>query len=215
MSLFVADASVVVKWFVPEIHSDAARRLLMLQHEYFAPDLLFAEAASTIWKKVRRKELTRKTGSSSWPMSAGLASRLVPVPGRRRVCPGECLGWNGIRLDVRCVGNSTEHALDHGRRTARSRIENACRHLTSTASMVGPLDLHVVSRSFVSDTGFEDHGRGRASGWPGAVQVETPASDVDQAARCGQPRRGSFLSDGCRSAQGTSSEIAARNIRIS
>jgi hypothetical protein len=153
MSLFVADASVVVKWFVPEIHSDAARRLLMLQHEYFAPDLLFAEAASTIWKKVRRKELTRKTGSSSWPMSAGLASRLVPVPGRRRVCPGECLGWNGIRLDVRCVGNSTEHALDHGRRTARSRIENACRHLTSTASMVGPLDLHVVSRSFVSDTG--------------------------------------------------------------
>jgi predicted nucleic acid-binding protein len=62
MSVFVIDASVVVKWFVPEIHSDAARRLLMLPHEYLAPDLLFAEAANTIWKKVRRKELTAEDG---------------------------------------------------------------------------------------------------------------------------------------------------------
>ena len=37
MSVFVVDASVVVKWFVPEIHSDAARRLLVLPHEYIAP----------------------------------------------------------------------------------------------------------------------------------------------------------------------------------
>ena len=43
MSVLVVDASVVVKWFVPEIHSDAARRLLVLPHEYIAPDLLFAE----------------------------------------------------------------------------------------------------------------------------------------------------------------------------
>ena len=28
VSVFVVDASVVIKWFVPEIHSDAARRLL-------------------------------------------------------------------------------------------------------------------------------------------------------------------------------------------
>jgi predicted nucleic acid-binding protein len=39
VSAFVVDASVVVKWFVPEIHSDAARRLLVLPHEYVAPDL--------------------------------------------------------------------------------------------------------------------------------------------------------------------------------
>ena len=56
MSAFVVDASVVVKWFVPEVHSDAARRLLTLSHEYFAPDLLFAETANTIWKKIRRGE---------------------------------------------------------------------------------------------------------------------------------------------------------------
>jgi predicted nucleic acid-binding protein len=62
VSVFVVDASVVVKWFVPEIHSDAARRLLVLPHEYVAPDLLFAETANTIWKKIRRNELTADQG---------------------------------------------------------------------------------------------------------------------------------------------------------
>jgi predicted nucleic acid-binding protein len=62
MSVFVVDASVVVKWFVPEIHSAAARRLLTLPHEYVAPDLLFAETANTIWKKIRRKDLTAEEG---------------------------------------------------------------------------------------------------------------------------------------------------------
>jgi predicted nucleic acid-binding protein len=63
VSVFVVDASIVVKWFVPEIHSAAARRLLTLPHEYVAPDLLFAETANTIWKKVRRKELTAADGA--------------------------------------------------------------------------------------------------------------------------------------------------------
>lgn len=62
MSVFVVDASVVVKWFVPEIHSDAARRLLTGPHRYFAPDLLFAEAANAIWKKIRRGELSLEQG---------------------------------------------------------------------------------------------------------------------------------------------------------
>jgi predicted nucleic acid-binding protein len=62
VSVFVVDASVVVKWFVPEIHSDAARRLLVLPHEYVAPELLFAETANTIWKKIRRGELTAEEG---------------------------------------------------------------------------------------------------------------------------------------------------------
>ena len=62
MSVFVVDASVVVKWFVPEIHSEAARRLLASPHEYVAPDLLFAETANTIWKKIRRGELALEEG---------------------------------------------------------------------------------------------------------------------------------------------------------
>ena len=57
MSVFVVDASLVIKWFVPEVHSEAARRWLEASHDYVAPDLLFSEAGNAVWKKVRRKEL--------------------------------------------------------------------------------------------------------------------------------------------------------------
>jgi predicted nucleic acid-binding protein len=57
VSVFVVDASLVIKWFVPEIYSEAARRWLDASHDYVAPDLLFSEAGNVLWKKVRRKEL--------------------------------------------------------------------------------------------------------------------------------------------------------------
>jgi predicted nucleic acid-binding protein len=57
VSVFVVDASLVIKWFVPEIHSEAARRWLGASHDYVAPDLLFSETGNAVWKKVRRKEL--------------------------------------------------------------------------------------------------------------------------------------------------------------
>ena len=62
MSVFVVDASLVIKWFVPEIHSEAARRWLGASHDYVAPDLLFSEAGNAVWKKVRRKELNEHEG---------------------------------------------------------------------------------------------------------------------------------------------------------
>src|SRR4029450_4375644 len=77
-SVFVGDASVVVKWFVPEIHSDAARRLLVLPHEYVAPDLLFAETANTIWKKIRREELTAEEGQQLVADIGQIAVETVP-----------------------------------------------------------------------------------------------------------------------------------------
>ena len=58
MKVFVVDASVVVKWFVREVHWMAARRWLDASHDYLAPDLVFPEAGNAIWKKVRRGELS-------------------------------------------------------------------------------------------------------------------------------------------------------------
>jgi hypothetical protein len=55
----VVDASVVIKWFVPEAGSDAASRLLAAEDRFEAPDLLFAELANAIWKKALRGQLTR------------------------------------------------------------------------------------------------------------------------------------------------------------
>jgi predicted nucleic acid-binding protein len=62
VSVFVVDASLVIKWFVPEVDSDAARRWLGAPHDYIAPDLLFPETGNAVWKKVRRAELTPDEG---------------------------------------------------------------------------------------------------------------------------------------------------------
>jgi predicted nucleic acid-binding protein len=53
----VIDASVAVKWVLPELDSDRAEALL--DHALAAPDVLFAECANVLWKKVRRGELSR------------------------------------------------------------------------------------------------------------------------------------------------------------
>jgi predicted nucleic acid-binding protein len=62
VSVFVVDASLVIKWFVPEVDSDAARRWLDASHDYVAPDLLFPETGNTVWKKVRQGELSPDDG---------------------------------------------------------------------------------------------------------------------------------------------------------
>ena len=79
MSVYVVDASVVIKWFVPEIHSDAARRLLSAPHEYFSPDLLFPEVGNVIWKKVRRGELTAAQGERLAADISTVAVETVPA----------------------------------------------------------------------------------------------------------------------------------------
>jgi len=55
---YVVDASVAVKWYVPEIHSAAAERLLDGANDLHAPDLIVPEFGNILWKKVGRGELT-------------------------------------------------------------------------------------------------------------------------------------------------------------
>ena len=81
MSVYVVDASVVIKWFLPEIHSDAARRLLSATHEYFSPDLLFSEVGNIIRKKVRRGELTTVQGERLTADISSVAVETVPARG--------------------------------------------------------------------------------------------------------------------------------------
>jgi predicted nucleic acid-binding protein len=54
----VVDASVAVKWYVPEIDSEKASALLVTEDRLIAPDLLVAEFGNILWKKVGRGELT-------------------------------------------------------------------------------------------------------------------------------------------------------------
>ncbi len=57
MSRYVVDASVAIKWFVPEVHAEAAARLLEGDNQLLAPDLLFPEFGNILWKKARLGEI--------------------------------------------------------------------------------------------------------------------------------------------------------------
>jgi predicted nucleic acid-binding protein len=58
MRLLVVDASVVIKWFVPEDYDSDALRLRDSSDECVVPDLLFAEVSNVMWMKVRRGVLS-------------------------------------------------------------------------------------------------------------------------------------------------------------
>jgi predicted nucleic acid-binding protein len=58
--IIVADASVSVKWYVSEIYTPEAEKLLNGSYEIHAPELILPEFGSIIWKKVRRNDLTER-----------------------------------------------------------------------------------------------------------------------------------------------------------
>jgi predicted nucleic acid-binding protein len=81
MAHVVVDASVVINWQVPEIHSDAALQLLRDDGPgLHVPDLVFAEVGNILWKKVRRGELTADQAREICGLVA--AAPLVVYPAR-------------------------------------------------------------------------------------------------------------------------------------
>jgi predicted nucleic acid-binding protein len=55
----IIDASVAVKWFIPEVDSDRAIALVG-DRRLRAPPLLLTEVGNVIWKKLRRGDLTER-----------------------------------------------------------------------------------------------------------------------------------------------------------
>jgi predicted nucleic acid-binding protein len=68
VNTLVIDASIAVKWVVEEVGTQQALALRK-QARLIAPELLVAECANILWKKVQRDELTRQ--------EALLAARLL------------------------------------------------------------------------------------------------------------------------------------------
>jgi len=58
----VVDASVAIKWYVPEIYEQEASRLQKSGDTLHAPELVLPEFGNIVWKKVARREITEKEG---------------------------------------------------------------------------------------------------------------------------------------------------------
>jgi predicted nucleic acid-binding protein len=72
MSRFVVDASVGVKWFLPEPGAADAARLQAPAHELHIPDFFDLELANIFWKAVRQGRLT-------WPEADARLARLASL----------------------------------------------------------------------------------------------------------------------------------------
>lgn len=55
---YIVDASIAIKWFLPEIHSEYALRLQGIP-DLYAPDFMLLECSNILIKKVRRDELEK------------------------------------------------------------------------------------------------------------------------------------------------------------
>jgi len=60
----IVDASVAVKWLIPEIHADAATRLLTDEYQRLAPELAVFECADALRKRTRQGDLQPIDASS-------------------------------------------------------------------------------------------------------------------------------------------------------
>lgn len=83
MSLFVLDASVAAKWFLPaagETLRDEALRLLQRytngQLRFVVPDLFWAEFANILWKAVRQGRWTKASADTA---IAAMTDRNLPT----------------------------------------------------------------------------------------------------------------------------------------
>lgn len=77
MIRWTVDASVAVKWFIPEALSGEAAAWLGADSELFVPELFFAEIPNVLWKKVVRRELSENEARRAHQRIAEVGFRVV------------------------------------------------------------------------------------------------------------------------------------------
>lgn len=82
MTYQVIDTSALVKYVLPEDHSDVAERLVSLHRiftiQLIAPDYILIECANVLWKHVRRNNIRIEDAVSGLRSLQNLHIRLVP-----------------------------------------------------------------------------------------------------------------------------------------
>src|SRR5260370_16270016 len=84
--MLVVDASIAVKWVVEE---DGTPQALVLrrQAKLIAPDLLIAECANILWKKVQRNELSKQEALLAARLLQGAEIELLPTRSSMAAAP--------------------------------------------------------------------------------------------------------------------------------
>ncbi len=120
MNTLVIDASIAIKWVVEEDGTDLALALRQ-KARLMAPDLIVAECANILWKKVQRKELSND--------EALIAARLLPSA-EIELVPSRALMESATRLAIK---------LDHPAYDClylALAVENGCRFVTADERLV-------------------------------------------------------------------------------
>ncbi len=81
MSVLVVDASVAAKWYLEEVHTDAARRALSPEHELHVPDFFFLEMDSVFCKHLRRGDISGEHATDSRAAVRGVPMEVWPFGG--------------------------------------------------------------------------------------------------------------------------------------
>jgi predicted nucleic acid-binding protein len=76
---WVVDASVAVKWVIPEVLSDAADRVRDGEDDILAPDLLLVEVANALWRKTTAKEISPREADVAFDLVRGSGIDLHPT----------------------------------------------------------------------------------------------------------------------------------------
>jgi predicted nucleic acid-binding protein len=136
--IVVVDASVAVKWFIHEPGRPAARRLLDPKSRLIAPDLIVAEVANAMWRRVvagegdaRQPPLT----AASLPRFfarllplAPLAARAVQIAAELRHPVYDCFYLALAESEEATLVTADRRLVD---RLAGSRWEALCRLLVA------------------------------------------------------------------------------------
>lgn len=79
--ILIVDASVALKWFIPEPDSAQAFALLAEGAEIIAPDLILVETSNALWKRRRLGHLTPDQYHAAVKMLPGKFDALLPHTG--------------------------------------------------------------------------------------------------------------------------------------
>ena len=120
MSRFVVEPAVAIKWFIPEVHSSQAARLLDGGRELLAPGNFLTETLGIVTAKIRLEEISEEEGSA-------IADALGEVP--LRIQPEKALRQPGMDLAI-----VLDVPFRHGMNLAAA-IQEDCRLVTANRTL--------------------------------------------------------------------------------